>query len=620
MVTIPQYVGQTRAGLGTGGSRSRIPQYQRQVMPSDRAGGARQSAIRGDFGQSNIRLAGKAASNALAFEEAALLDQANAAGAKIKQIEQDKNLVRTVGDSLGQLAQVMAKINQRADQAHIDDAISQYIEWDTDYYINDISTRKGAGVSTDLIRETKEARQKKIDELAEGLSPRAQAELKRQLQREYLSGQTSTAKHVRQEMEAYAIQAQGAKLSARIDSIYDLAPGLDAQGIEDRLSAAEADVEAYAQLKGIDPAESKRNLREQVHARVISDALATGNYSRAEMLLDRWGTEIAPNNRDTFKANIRKRRLSEEADVTAGNLISRGLGYNQAMESIDGISDIDLKDETKRRYKSLFADQKRQSTEELQDGYIDTTDTVTDLVQQSGLSAAYDFVDNLPENTENERKIKKRARTVYGRWATAGGKSPATDPTAYDKLLDKIVFAEITSEKELRADADAVKVHNKDLNYLGKVLQGSQKVAVKDMQVAYSRAIGKFGDTTVNEKERENRGQFMAWAADKIAETNRGDDPEYVQKLADLWVTEGRWSGAKWFIPDGGAKREFSDRITDERVGDNWIHPLAQDYYDQLSPTVRDTWLKAYGGDIDSVLVGITNEVILKAVTGPRSR
>jgi hypothetical protein len=104
--------------------------------------------------------------------------------------------------------------------------------------------------------------------------------------------------------------------------------------------------------------------------------------------------------------------------VTAGNLISRGLSYNQAMESIDGISDIDLKDETKRRYKSLFADQKRQSTEELQDGYIDTTDTVTDLVQQSGLNAAYDFVDNLPENTENERKIKKRARTVYGRWAT----------------------------------------------------------------------------------------------------------------------------------------------------------------------------------------------------------
>jgi hypothetical protein len=127
MVTIPQYVGQTRAGLGTGGSRSR---------------------------------------------------------------EQDKNLVRTVGDSLGQLAQVMAKINQRADQAHIDDAVGQYIEWDTDYHINDISARKGAGVSTDLIREAKEARQKKIDELADGLSPRAQAELKRQLQREYLSGQT----------------------------------------------------------------------------------------------------------------------------------------------------------------------------------------------------------------------------------------------------------------------------------------------------------------------------------------------------------------------------------------------------------------------------------------------
>ncbi|MDR3363230.1 MAG: hypothetical protein LBO64_10415 [Desulfovibrio sp.] len=190
-----------------------------------------------------------------------------------------------------------------------------------------------------------------------------------------------------------------------------------------------------------------------------------------------------------------------------------------------------------------------QQTEQIQDGVIDLRQKMPGM----SLSEQYTLVHGLPEATEAQRNVKKQALADYAHNSAHGGLVSSTNPEAYNALVDKIAYGDISGPDavmQLKSDPLAVKVAAADLKKLVQDLEGKSHVKDSVLKEAYLYAIGKDGTPyagKLNKARAANQMMFIEWARQKVKETNRAKEPDYLKKLAADWVLGGETKGGYGF-------------------------------------------------------------------------
>lgn len=189
-----------------------------------------------------------------------------------------------------------------------------------------------------------------------------------------------------------------------------------------------------------------------------------------------------------------------------------------------------------------------------------------------------------------------------------------TDPGAYADATEKIVSGGITSPEQIDLLAD---VEKQDKDDLKRSLGAAQKSSKRALKVAYTQSRGIEGgaEATLKKGKKKDFGEFLMWAEKMAQETNRAQEPDYFQKLADMWVLEGELTGEPWWKNE---EVTFGERV---RSGEDygWVHPEADTNFRSESPEVQKVWTEKYGNDMEKIL-SIYSEMMVKQGIGPKGR
>jgi hypothetical protein len=191
-------------------------------------------------------------------------------------------------------------------------------------------------------------------------------------------------------------------------------------------------------------------------------------------------------------------------------------------------------------------------------------------------------VHELPEATEAQRKVKKQALADYATYSAHAGLVRSTDPDAYDELLDKIAYGDISGPDavmQLKADPLAIKVAKRDLDNLVNDLKGASIVTAPELQTAFRWALGSDDGPyakPLNPAQRKLFLEFTDWARRQAQETNRAKDPEYVNQLARHFFKGGERRGNYSFDTSGlgyGLDKVYGESLADP----DWLPDLTGD-------------------------------------------
>jgi hypothetical protein len=267
---------------------------------------------------------------------------------------------------------------------------------------------------------------------------------------------------------------------------------------------------------------------------------------------------------------------------------------------------------------------KMQQTEQIHDGVIDLREKMPGM----SLSDQYKLVHELPEATEAQRKVKKQALADYAYYSAHAGLVRTTNPEAYNELLDKITYGDISGPdavKQLKSDPLAVKVAKADVDKLVKDLEGASVITDKALKEGFLYAIGKDGEPyakTLNIDQKKEQMRFIEWGRGQARNSNRANEPGYAKELARQWRMSGQIKG-------GGNILGFSydkDATYSEGMSDpKWlpdIPPKDKQRIDDsfnLDPIRAEKLAAAWGNDIELAKRALYRS-LLAVETGKRQR
>ena len=235
-------------------------------------------------------------------------------------------------------------------------------------------------------------------------------------------------------------------------------------------------------------------------------------------------------------------------------------------------------------------------------------DSIVGLREQlfgTPIGQAYRTVHDLPENTPAQRKIKKQALADYSYLSSMAGLHRGTDPNAYNELVDKIFYGEISGPnavRDLKADPLAVKLSEEDRKRLERDLKGASTVKQGELKEAFKWAIGgeKGPKAKLTDTENKEFLRFKDWAESRLLETNRAKEPGYLKKLAaDYWRMGGEVQA--WYAPGYGRDKTRGNALDDP----TWIPDLAGERKAEIDalfsrePDLARAWANKYGGNVE---------------------
>jgi hypothetical protein len=235
-----------------------------------------------------------------------------------------------------------------------------------------------------------------------------------------------------------------------------------------------------------------------------------------------------------------------------------------------------------------------------QEFFQDTVIGIREKMPNMTLSEQFKLVHDLPETTDTERKIKKQILTDYAHYAANSGMQRTTDPDAYNELLDKITYGDISGPeavKQLKSDPLAVKVAAADLKKLEADLKGASAIPDTELKAAYLWASGTNGEPfagTLSKAKKANQMQFIEWARGQALDTNRAKEPGYARELARLWKMGGEIKGGSLF--GFGLNKDFNEAMADP----SWLPDIPADInrkivvYFTENPDIAKDWYGKY--------------------------
>lgn len=517
----------------------RIPVYEQQVAPGQMPGPRLNTRFSADAFDGGMAESAKAMSGALQVvnnEANKILQKKNAIWVQERLAKLAQNYdTYTYGSPDGQVAGVLTSKGLAASKAA--EGASQYLD----------------GALNDL--------------MADAPSQDAVAEFRARATAVRSSTASTIARHAATELNRYHAEAAEGNAQVQMESIaadYNQPAEALEQAFKERVAPSLADA---ARLTGKPVEEVMRGAKATMYSQVITQSLAEGNTRRASELMGKWSDDLDAKTRAALTDKIRTETIKIDADEKsmfyAGQMES-GRSYSSIVDEINGIADRDMKMATRSAFRAMATQIRYERSQAEQEATFNAYMGVEQLA--GDLKAQYDYVNSLPKGT----KAYKQAMSLYSKYAAAEGRHWSTDPEAFTALAEKITFADITDEKALLASPEATKVSAKDMKLLKKDLDASQTLKVTDLNEMYLRSQG--GKKV---KDKADQLAFVDWARKQAQATNRANDPEYVQGLADQWFLKGEKKGGavRGFFGDYGPDEDFRKSMADP----TWLPQVLDD-------------------------------------------
>lgn len=523
-----------------------------------------------------------------------------------------------VGKTADLIANALLKRREANDKAAHDEAINAFNQDAPLYQEKEVYSKIGKDATEEVVKTASEYYRKRIGELSGKMrTPELQRQLAADLQRHANAYQKVAARHIGNEEKKWQQQVAYENLQTEYHSVIFLARSQDTEEADINFNHfVVPKIHELAKSKGMPVKEAERKIRYDFYNAVISHALKGGDADRAKGLLEDWVEHMDPAQSADLNASIKKQRSDDQAQVIAERLISGpNMTYADAEETINGIEDDYTRKKTRTYYNNYKSVQKSMETKQ----YESAVDThVTQLDTMAGdLMAQQQYVDDLPDSTQNERKIKNKAKARLALYKAAKGLKPTTDLVKFDEATQGILDGKYTTESQIKAEfGDSIEYEDIKTDLLP-MLKDAQKTTVTDMNTVYGFAKGQKGEPKLklSKKEQQDRAAFTRWALQKVKESNRAKDPDYLQSLADLWVLKGKWTNDDWL------SKEIQTYGTLVKKGEQefWIHPEAQKYFGQETEDIQYQWRNAYQDNEEAMLEAYSRKLI-NALIGPKGK
>lgn len=510
-----------------------------------------------------------------------------------------------LGQNINELGRNLLAATERRQKEEgelaITKAYGDYHNRVSNYLVGDGSPGSGAygrlgGSALGLTKEAKEKLREMEREASAGLTPQQQQAfgLKAMaVSRESLVG---VARHESTERRKDLINTY--QSVAKREADYALLNYTDVDKVNAGVARMEENLRLAAQYSGISPEQTDELVRMGKSDTVKNVALRyvkNGQYGVAREIMN--DDRMTGEDKARVMDALRPAEVADKADTLAEMMAAKGFDKQSAQKYLmDNVEDLDVRRVAKQTFNALYATRKAEAAQARQEAIYATIDKVDAL--DGDLVAQYKFVQSMPEGP-----AKNAATRRYKEYASFAGIGFRTDPAAYEDLADKITFAEVTSPGALREDPLAAKVSAKDLKKLESALGGKQKTTETDLKNVWLTAKGMVSDGKTPVKlvtdEKRDLFEFKRWAESKVVDTNRADDPTYLQKLADIWVLKGEKRGGSWF--GYGEDVSFGKSLADP----TWLPDTDKDTAAAIrakftaNPALRDAWAAQYEGDVD---------------------
>lgn len=517
----------------------------------------------------------------------------------------DAKALQGLGSDINTLGRNMLaaadRMKKEEDELAVAKAYGDYHNRVSNYLVGDGSPGSGAygrlgGSAQGLTKEAKEKLLEMEREVSAGLTPAQQQVFGLKVMPVSRESLVSVARHESTERRKDLINTY--QSVAKKEADYALLNFTDADKVNAGIARMEENLRLAAQYSGLSPEQTEELTRLGKSDTVKNVALRyvkQGQYGVAREIMgdDRMTGEDKAKVMDA----LRPAEVADKADSLAEMLLAQGYDKQGTQKYLmDNVEDLDVRRVAKSTFNALYASRKAEQTASRQEAIYGAMDQVDSL--EGDLMAQYKYVQGLPEGP-----VKNAAVRRYKEYSSFAGIGFRTNPEAYETLAEKIQYAEVTTPGALREDPAAAKVGAQDLKRLESSLGGKQKTTETDLKNVWLSAKGVVNDgkTPIKLKDSEKRElfEFKRWAESKVADTNRADDPTYLQKLADLWVLDGEKRGGSWL--GYGKDVSFGESLADP----DWLPDTDTATATAIrakfdaNPALREAWAGQFEGDTD---------------------
>jgi hypothetical protein len=526
--------------------------------------------------------------------------------------ETNARILAAAGGVVTDLSEGMAKqqalLTERRDTATANDAYVSMAEWAAKYRNEVFSDRYGDAEGS--AKRAKDDYNTQIQTLSKGMSPGAAERFKAKSQNLYISEQRVIVQHEANQLREHEARTTSEVLRTETDRVTNEAVSKEPEAIDRQINNFVVPaVQDASALSDIPQDELLATTKAAMYSDIINQSIARGNTERAKGLLDRWGDDLTEDEETRLITNIRKTEINNTAEDTAFDMYTDlQAGKTTPTEinnDINQIEDPDLKRATRAKARSYVQQFNAEQAAWVQQ---ETIDQVGQLDERAGnLVSQQNLVDNYLVENESQRKVKTQMNARLVRYKSAEGLRPMTDPGAYADAEDAIISAEVTTPEEID-ERFGVSVEKPDRDDLKKDLEDTQKTQKETLKIAYAQAKGIEGGSEIRYKgsRQKDYGEFMLWANSMAKESNRAQEPDYLQELADMWALKGE--RARRLTPGYGVDVTFGDAVragtVDKFLPDTPDDKSVSELRTLLDsdPAEKQKWLNAYGGDEELVI------------------
>ena len=519
----------------------------------------------------------------------------------------DAKALQGLGSDINTLGRNMLaaadRMKKEEDELAVTKAYGDYHNRVSNYLVGDGSPGSGAygrlgGSAQGLTKEAKEKLLEMEREVSAGLTPAQKQVVGLKAMPVSRESLVSVARHESTERRKDLINTY--QSVAKKEADYALLNFTDADKVNAGIARMEENLRLAAQYSGLSPEQTEELTRLGKSDTVKNVALRyvkQGQYGVAREIMgdDRMTGEDKAKVMDA----LRPAEVADKADSLAEMLLAQGYDKQGTQKYLmDNVEDLDVRRVAKSTFNALYASRKAEQTAARQEAIYGAMDQVDSL--EGDLMAQYKYVRGLPEGP-----VKNAAVRRYKEYSSFAGIGFQTDPVAHETLMEEIQYAGIKTPEGLKAHPLAAKVSAQDLKNAERVLAGKQKTTETDLKNVWLSAKGVVNDGTVptrlDNEQKQDLFAFKQWAKSKVQDTNRGDDPEFLQKLADTWTLKGEKKGGAWRFFDYGPNVSFGKSLADP----DWLPDTDTDTAAAIrakfdaNPALREAWAGQFEGDTD---------------------
>jgi hypothetical protein len=445
---------------------------------------------------------------------------------------------------------------------------------------------------------------------------------------------SAVAKHEANELNKWAVTSKKSLVEGNLRTIITQASSFaKIDEVDEQFSALvdSGDLEELAAMTGAPVSELRTAVKAKMYESVINQALANNTPERARAMLEKWGDKLDPN--AAAKATKTIRGAEDEAAAADATLAAARGDIGGARAAARGVQDKSTRAKLEAKIvkleTDLWADESaglliaevaagNKSEAEIKE-FISN---MKNPVRKSALDSAFraritqhkiierenklDAVDNLftqisgvatdpvaaqkmlrdmeaSQDTEQGRYLYTKAKAPLENIIRSAGVNPRDDVTTHVDLQDKIDRGEITDPRELR-EAALGKLIPQTVDRMVKDMQTKQVVRAADLKSAFLSLVEANDVSQLSDSEKKKWLAFREAATERAKETNKGQDENWLRRLAASMLVEGETDpDAVFFTGDKDFHKIYS-KITGARQGSSaWKD--AMDEWNNFLPT-----------------------------------